>query len=304
MTLLKKLQWSFGLLLFFFVLPVIAGQLPFNKQASTPIKEPEDKQVVYAATNYAEQSALEQTKEETKDQTKEETQNQTKDQPQDQPQNQPQDQTKNPFKVLLLFTHSQESYQPMVKAASGKAAVYDEKTNIYQLKDTISKHFSKNGIQTDVLDVDVMKELKLKGKTFPYSYSFVRPYLAKRLQEQTYDLVIDLHRDSAKRDATTLTYNNESYARIAIVIGAEHKNYRWNTAYAESLSAAMNEIVPKVSRGVISKSGDNVDGRYNQDLTKEMILIELGGIDNTEEELNRTIAVIGKAISKSFNTGK
>jgi stage II sporulation protein P len=149
-----------------------------------------------------------------------------------------------------------------------------------------------------------MKELKLKGKSFPDSYNFVRPYLEKRLQEQSYDLVIDLHRDSAKKNATTLTYNNESYARIAIVIGAEHKNYRWNTAYAESLSAAMNEIVPKISRGVISKSGDNVDGRYNQDLTKEMILIELGGIDNTGEELNRTIAVIGKAISKSFITGK
>ncbi|CAM5442875.1 Stage II sporulation protein P OS=Lysinibacillus sphaericus OX=1421 GN=LYSIN_00414 PE=4 SV=1 [Lysinibacillus sphaericus] len=64
----------------------------------------------------------------------------------------------------------------------------------------------------------------------------------------------------------------------------------------------MNDIVPKVSRGVISKSGDNVDGRYNQDLAKEMILIELGGIDNTEDELNRTIAVIGKAIAKTFVT--
>ncbi|MCL1694937.1 stage II sporulation protein P [Lysinibacillus sp. BPa_S21] len=291
MTLLKKLQWSFGLLLFFFVLPVIAGQLPFNKQASTPIKDPEDKQVVYAATN---QSALEKTKEETKEEPEE-----TKEQPEE-----PKEQTKDPFKVLLLFTHSQESYQPMVKAVSGKAAFYDEKTNIYNLKDTISKHFSMNGIQTDILGVDVMKELKLKGKNFADSYNFVRPYLAKRLQEQSYDLVIDFHRDSAKKAATTLTHNNESYARIAIVIGAEHKNYRWNTAYAESLSASMNEIVPKISRGVISKSGDNVDGRYNQDLTKEMILIEIGGIDNTEAELNRTIAVIGKAIAKSFITGK
>ncbi|UED79004.1 MULTISPECIES: stage II sporulation protein P [unclassified Lysinibacillus] len=276
MTLLKKLQWSIGLLLFFFVLPVIAGQLPFNKQASTPIKQPEDKQVVFAATNLPEQTALELTKEQTKEQ--------------------------DPFKVLLLFTHSQEAYQPMVKAVSGKADFYDEKTNIFNLQGAISKHFSMNGIQTDVLDVDVMKVMKSEGKTFPQAYNTVRPYLANRLQEQSYDLVIDLHRDSAKRDATTITHNNESYARIAIVVGAEHKNYRWNTAYAETLSVAMNEMVPKVSRGVISKSGDNVDGRYNQDLAKEMILIELGGIDNTEEELNRTIAVIGKAIAKSFVT--
>ncbi|MFY0517287.1 stage II sporulation protein P [Lysinibacillus sphaericus] len=274
MTLLKKLQWSTGLLLFFFVLPVIAGQLPFNKQASTPLKQPEDKQVVFAATNLAEQSALEQTKD------------------------------PDPFKVLLLFTHSHEAYQPMVKAVSGKVAVYDEKTNIYNLQDVVSKHFSMNGIQTDILDVDVMKEMKLEGKGFADAYNSVRPHLAKRLQEQSYDLVIDLHRDSAKKDATTITHNNENYARIAIVVGAEHKNYRWNTAYAESLSAAMNEIVPKVSRGVISKSGDNVDGRYNQDLAKEMMIIELGGIDNSEEELNRTIAIIGKAISKTFITEK
>ncbi|WP_339259007.1 stage II sporulation protein P [Lysinibacillus sp. FSL K6-3209] len=284
MTLLKKLQWSIGLLLFFFVLPVIAGQLPFNKQASTPIKQPEDKQVVFAATNLEEESELEKTKEQTPESTSEQTKEQ------------------DPFKVLLLFTHSQEAYQPMVKAASGKVAVYDDKTNIYNLQDAISKHFSMNGIQTDVLDVDVMKVMKSEGKTFPQAYNTVRPYLSSRLQEQSYNLIIDLHRDSAKRDATTTMYNNQSYARIAIVVGAEHKNYRWNTAYAESLSAAMNDIVPKVSRGVISKSGDNVDGRYNQDLAKEMILIELGGIDNTEDELNRTIAVIGKAIAKTFVT--
>lgn len=284
MTLLKKLQWSIGLLLFFFVLPVIAGQLPFNKQASTPIKQPEDKQVVFAATNLEEESELEKTKEQTPESTSEPTKEQ------------------DPFKVLLLFTHSQEAYQPMVKAVSGKVAVYDDKTNIYNLQDAISKHFSMNGIQTDVLDVDVMKVMKSEGKTFPQAYNTVRPYLSNRLQEQSYNLIIDLHRDSAKRNATTTMHNNQSYARIAIVVGAEHKNYRWNTAYAESLSAAMNDIVPKVSRGVISKSGDNVDGRYNQDLAKEMILIELGGIDNTEDELNRTIAVIGKAIAKTFVT--
>ncbi|GLC88542.1 hypothetical protein LYSBPC_16690 [Lysinibacillus piscis] len=266
---LKKLQWSFGILLFFFVLPVIAGQLPINKQqTSTPIQPPEDKQVVFAATNLEEQMVLEQTKE--------------------------------PFKALILFTHSHESYQPIVKAVSGKMAVYDEKTNIFQLQEAIAKHFSMNGIQTDVLDVDVMKEVKLQGKNMAASYSTVRPFLAKRLQEQSYDVIIDFHRDATKKEASTIMHNNENYARISLVVGAEHPNYKWNTQYAETLSATMNNIVPQISKGVISKSGDNVDGRYNQDLAKEMLLIELGGIDNTEDELNRTIAVIGKAIAKSF----
>lgn len=38
-------------------------------------------------------------------------------------------------------------------------------------------------------------------------------------------------------------------------------------------------------------------GIYNQDLAKNMVLIELGGIENTQEEINRTISVLGKVIS-------
>lgn len=278
MTLLKKLQWSFGILLFFFVLPVIAGQLPFNKQASTPIKQSEDKQVVFAATNLAEQSVLEQTKEPEPDQALD----------------------PDPFKVLVLFTHTHEAYEPMVKAVSGKVATSHETVNIMSLKDKIVNHFNVNGLKTDVLDVDIMKKLQEEGKGYHESYNVMRPYLSKHLETNNYDLIVDLHRDSLKHDLTTISYNGENYAKIAIVVGAEHANYRWNTAYAESLSSTLNAIVPKISKGVISKSGDGVDGRYNQDLAKQMMIIEVGGIGNTEEEVNRTIAVIGKAISKAF----
>lgn len=280
MTLLKKLQWSFGILLFFFVLPVIAGQLPFNKQASTPIKQPEDKQVVFAATNLAEQSVLEQTKEPEAVQAP--------------------DPGPDPFKVLVLFTHSHEAYEPMVKAVSGKVATSHETVNIMSLKDKIVNHFNVNGLKTDVLDVDIMKKLQAEGKGYHESYNVMRPYLSKHLETNNYDLILDLHRDSLKHDLTTISYNGENYAKIAIVVGAEHANFRWNTAYAESLSSTLNAIVPKISKGVISKSGDGVDGRYNQDLAKQMMIIEIGGIGNTEEEINRTIAVIGKAISKAF----
>ena len=276
---LKKLQWSTGLLLFFFVLPVIAGQLPFNKQASTPIKQAaEDKQVVYAAINSAEEALLESTELESTEL----------------------ESTKNPFQVLILFTHSHEAYGPMVQKVSGKIVNYDNQTNIYKFKDVIANNFKSNGLQTDVLDVDVMTLLKKEGKNMNAAYSTVRPYLANRLKEQSYDLILDLHRDGISKKASTITYNNESYAKIALVVGEEHPNFRWNTAYADSLSTAMNKLVPNISRGVISKDGDGGNGLYNQDLAKEMIIVELGGVENTEEELNRSIAILGKAISTAF----
>ena len=39
------------------------------------------------------------------------------------------------------------------------------------------------------------------------------------------------------------------------------------------------------------------DGKYNQDLHPSVILVELGGIGNSEDELNRTIVVIAEAAS-------
>ena len=267
---LKKLQLSAGLLLFFFVLPVIAGQLPFNKQASTPIKHEENQQVVFAATNSVGEAELER--------------------------------TKDPFQVLVLFTHSHESYGPMVQKVSGKVANYDENTNIYKFKDSIVNNFQSSGLQTDVLEVDVMELLKKEGKDMGYAYSMVRPYLEDRLKEQSYDFILDVHRDGISKKASTVSYNNETYAKIALVVGEEHPNFRWNTAYADSLSTALNKLVPNISRGVISKDGEGGNGLYNQDLAKEMIIVELGGIENTEEELNRTIAILGKAISNAFAT--
>lgn len=43
-----------------------------------------------------------------------------------------------------------------------------------------------------------------------------------------------------------------------------------------------------------------MDGVYNQDLAKEMILVEIGGIDNTEDEVYRTVAVMAQAVANSI----
>ena len=62
----------------------------------------------------------------------------------------------------------------------------------------------------------------------------------------------------------------------------------------------MNQIIPNISRGIIEKKGSGVDGVYNQDLAKEMILVEIGGIDNTEDEVYRTVAVMAQAVANSI----
>lgn len=251
-------------------MPLLVGQLPVPKRDTSVEKPAENKQVVYAASNLAQLDTT--------------------------------DKLDTDFKTLILFTHTHEAYEPIVKSVNGKVTTSDAHTNIFTLKDMIASHFQLNGIETDVLDVDNMEVLNAQGKNYYQAYNTMRPYIQERLKKQQYNLVIDFHRDAAKHEATTVTVDGTSYARIAIVIGTDHANYRWNLTYGEKLSKSLNEIVPNISRGVISKGGEGVDGKYNQDLSKTLVLIELGGIGNNEEELNRSVSVLAKAIAKAFRS--
>ena len=89
-----------------------------------------------------------------------------------------------------------------------------------------------------------------------------------QLAHNDYDIVLDIHRDSAKANVTTLQSGEESYAKFIFVIGGEHANYRWNEQLAQNLSNQLNKLVPGISRGVLVKSGKGVDGVYNQDFAK------------------------------------
>ncbi|WP_203247691.1 stage II sporulation protein P [Sporosarcina beigongshangi] len=203
-------------------------------------------------------------------------------------------------KALVYFTHSHEAFQPIVQSKENLTAVYHPNSNIMAFEDTIKSHFELNGIQTEFLAVDTMDEMKKKNKVFREAYNVVRPFIDQQIKENEYDIIIDLHRDSAKRKTSTLTYENLTYGKIYFVLGENNPNYPENKEYAERLSIQLNNLVPGISRGIFGKKGEHVDGVYNQDLAQNMVLIELGGIDNTEEEINRTISVLAKAISTAL----
>ena len=205
-----------------------------------------------------------------------------------------------PLQVLLYFTHSSEAYQPIVEKKVGlKAVNYHPTTNITNVSALVTQHFQLHGDSVDVLPTENIKDMKISG-----AYATIRPYLQQQLASKQYDLLLDLHRDSLKHERTRIVFNDTSYARVSFVVGAEHTNYKLNEAFAKAVSEDVNRMIPSISRGVIPKSGDNVDGVYNQDLSSHALLVELGGIENTEEEINRTIAILTKAISNVFENTK
>lgn len=198
-----------------------------------------------------------------------------------------------PRKAFVYFTHWQEAYKPILAASGEKVEVYHPEKNITSFQEQITAQFALHNVETDFLTSDNPQNTK--------DYHTVRPLVEKALSQNNYDIVLDIHRDSAKAKATTLQVGEESYAKIMLVVGGEHANYKWNEQLANKLSEQLNTIMPGISRGVFLKTGKGVDGVYNQDLNKNTVLIELGGIESTEVELNRTIAILAKAVSNVFN---
>lgn len=199
-------------------------------------------------------------------------------------------------KVLLFATHSHEAYKPIVKQTAGKSAVYSEQSNILAINEKLSEQLNSYGIKSEMLNVDIMAEMKKTGATFAQSYNAARSFVEDKIALDSYDLIIDVHRDAATYDVTTLK-GEENYAKVAFVVGLEHAMYDWNLAYAEQIHEELNKLKPGISRGIIKKGGAGVDGIYNQDLAPQMILVELGGIDNSKEELDRTLVVLSEAIA-------
>ncbi|MET3574716.1 stage II sporulation protein P [Bhargavaea ullalensis] len=200
--------------------------------------------------------------------------------------------------ALMYFTHSHEAFAPIVKAKHGTVAVYHGQDNIMSLGAVFSSHFKLHGIQLDVLDYDNSGQMKAAGVPNSRAYSAIRPYVGKQVGEKNYSLILDIHRDSIGRDKTTVSGKDGTYAKAAFVIGVDHPGHKNNRQLAEQISAKMNELVPGISRGIITKGGRGVNGIYNQDLSPRLLLIEMGGTENTEDELNRTAAVIAKAAAE------
>ena len=120
--------------------------------------------------------------------------------------------------------------------------------------------------------------------------SFLKKY-------STIKYLIDIHRDSATIDKTLYEQDGKSYAKVLFVVGLEHDNYEPNLKLATELNDKLKEKYPGISRGISKKSGPNVNGIYNQDLSENSMLIEIGGVDNDIEQVNNTVNALSEILT-------
>ncbi|WP_017728419.1 stage II sporulation protein P [Halalkalibacterium ligniniphilum] len=194
--------------------------------------------------------------------------------------------------VHIIHSHNYESYLPEldVEDSSDPNLAFHNKVNITLVGEKMSQELEKRGIGTEVEKRDVQGKLKSRGWNYGQSYDASRELVKEAIAaNEDLQFFFDLHRDSQRRERTTVTINGVEYARTFFVIGANHSDYQHNLKLAEDLHKLLQERYPGLSRGVITKGGSRTNGLFNQDLSTQSILIEMGGVDNTLEETYRSV---------------
>ena len=168
----------------------------------------------------------------------------------------------------------------------------------YLLKEKLDKL----GVPTIIEESNISEFLRINNWNYNASYKASRFYLLDTMEKHpSIKLFIDLHRDSLSKNSSTVTINNKKYAKVLFVVGKEHNNYLKNLNLANKLNNMIKLKYPTLTRGIIQKEGSGVNGIYNQDLSSNIILLELGGNENTITEVLNTIEIISTIIKEYIN---
>ncbi|WP_286887146.1 stage II sporulation protein P [Aneurinibacillus sp. UBA3580] len=209
----------------------------------------------------------------------------------------------NGKKVFFIYnTHNRESWVhavPEARAKNNPDLAMDSETNITLVSKRLSQSLEKNGIGSSVGTTDFTGRLINRGAAYALSYAeSLKAVKAVMAQNRDLNYFIDIHRDSLRRKSTTVTLDGKSYAQIHFVIGMRNKNWEKNQQFALKVHNAVEKKYPGLSKGIFGKKGGN--GEYNQSVSPNAILIEVGGVDNTIEECYRTADVLAEAIAEVY----
>ncbi|MCA1031816.1 stage II sporulation protein P [Bacillus timonensis] len=203
--------------------------------------------------------------------------------------------------VYIYHTHSRESYLPLLKGVTEPNSAMHSKANVTLVGERLASALEKRGIGSVVDKTDFTGMLLDKGLNYGKSYDISRDTVQSAMtSNRDLQYFIDIHRDALRRDKTTATINGKTYAKTYFIIGGNNANFEKNVLIAEELHKLLEQKYPGLSRGILKKKGEGMDGKYNQDLSSNAMLIEFGGVDNTMEELSRTAEAVAEVFAEYY----
>lgn len=199
--------------------------------------------------------------------------------------------------VLILHTHTTESYTKSGETYQETSAyrTLDENYNMLSIGQRVAQLLTEAGI-TVIHDRTLHDHPSYNG-----SYTDARRSTSGYLQKYpSIRLVLDLHRDASgdlnNQLRTVAEVDGQTAAQLMLVMGTNvsgqyHPDWEENLALGLKLQVQLESIAPGITRPVCLRSQ-----RFNQDMSKGALLIEVGAAGNTHIEALRAAEVLAEAI--------
>lgn len=192
--------------------------------------------------------------------------------------------------VLIVHTHTTESYFETDRNL-------DEEKNMIAIGKVIKEELENAGISV-IHDVTVHDY-----PSYNNAYTRSAATVKKKISENPdINIVLDIHRDAvATDDGSKLSLvsdiNGEKTAQMMFVVGTDvqltHDSWEENLKLALKLQHKANELYPGLMRPINLR-----EQRFNQQLSKGSIIIEVGTNGNTLDEAKRGARLMGDVLGK------
>jgi len=202
------------------------------------------------------------------------------------------------LKVLIYHTHTEEAYEQTAQYAyvsHGEYHTTNNDRNVVRVGAELARILTEQYgmiVTHDTTD----HEPPNYDTAYTRSLRTIAGYMERG---DTFDLYIDLHRDSyARKHAENyVVIGDVKVARIMMLVGRgenyeQKPNWQENLALAQSLTERLNAIADTLCDKV-TMSGAN---RYNQHISTHALLIEIGNNRNTLEEALAAAPYLAEAI--------
>lgn len=188
---------------------------------------------------------------------------------------------KNPI-IYIYNTHQREEY---------KETTYNITPTVFTASHMLNDELKELGIYSLVEEKDIMKEINKRNLTYDGAYLITRECIINAKKNKSLKYFFDVHRDSLKRELSVATIKGKKYAKLMFLVGKRNKDYKKNLVYIKKMEEYLNKNYSGILRSTYYKNYI-----YNQDLGDKVFLIEVGGQDNTLEEVYNSIKALAEAI--------
>lgn len=192
--------------------------------------------------------------------------------------------------IYIYNTHQTEEYQ------SVNTNEYNVTPTVLHASLILQNKLSDLGLQAIVEKNDIKEILNINGWNYRSSYKASKMLASDTLSKNpTIKYVIDLHRDSIPLNIAKVTIDGKDYAKIMIVLGKGHDGYERNLEMANRINNYLKEFNPLITRGIDIKTNSGI---FNQDVSSNAVLIEVGGPYNDINSVKNSLEVLANVYKR------